>query len=291
MSALTEGSTNALSEQAVWFITGCSTGFGRELASRVLAQGGRAVVAARDPASVKDLVEAAGDRAIGVRLDVTRADEIAAAVKAADDVFGRIDVLVNNAGFGYLSAVEEGEDAEVRAMFEANFFGAAALIRAVLPGMRMRRSGRVVNITSVGGLVGNPGSGYYAATKFALEGLGEALSRETEELGIKVINVEPGPFRTDWAGRSLKQTRRPIADYDALAGRRRAGIAQRSGKQPGDPARAAEVIIEAVQSPQPPLHLVLGSAALELIRGKLSSLTAEVDTWRDRSAWTDNPVD
>ncbi|WP_277183783.1 oxidoreductase [Caballeronia sp. BR00000012568055] len=282
--------SKAFDKQAVWFITGCSTGFGRELASAIIARGGRAVVAARDPASVKDLVEGAGERAIAVKLDVTRADEVAAAVQAARDAFGRIDVLLNNAGFGYLAAVEEGDDEDIRAVFEANFFGAAAMIRAVLPGMRERRTGHVVNITSVGGLVGNPGSGYYAASKFALEGLGEALARETEGLGIKVTNVEPGPFRTDWAGRSLKQARQAIDDYDAIAGRRRASIAEKSGKQAGDPARAAEVIIEAVHAEKPPMHLVLGGAALELTRGKLASLTADLDTWRDRSAWTDNPI-
>jgi len=273
----------------VWFITGCSTGFGRELASAVIGKGWRAVVAARDPDSVADLVERAGDRAIAVRLDVTRADEIRAAVDDAHAAFGHIDVLVNNAGFGYLSAMEEGEDDEVRAMFETNFFGAAAMIRAVLPRMRERRSWHVVNITSVGGLVGNPGSGYYAATKFALEGLGEALARETETLGIKVTAVEPGPFRTDWAGRSLKQTRNVIDDYAQTSGVRRAAIAQRSGKQPGDPARAAQVIIEAVTSAEPPGHLVLGGPGLELVRTKLAKLTAEIDAWQARSEWTDSP--
>jgi NAD(P)-dependent dehydrogenase (short-subunit alcohol dehydrogenase family) len=278
------------SDTPVWFITGCSTGFGRELAAAVIGKGWRAVVAARNPDSVADLVARAPERAIAVRLDVTRAEDIQAAVAKAHEAFGQIDVLVNNAGFGYLAAVEEGEDDEVRAMFEANFFGAAAMIRAVLPRMRARRSGHVVNITSVGGLVGNPGSGYYAATKFALEGLGEALARETEALGIKVTAVEPGPFRTDWAGRSLKQTRHPIEDYAAGAGTRRAAIAERSGKQPGDPARAAQVIIEAVTAPEPPGHLVLGGPGLELVRGKLARLTAEIDTWHDRSAWTDNPA-
>jgi NAD(P)-dependent dehydrogenase (short-subunit alcohol dehydrogenase family) len=282
--------SNASNESPVWFITGCSTGFGRELASAVIARGWRAVVAARDPASVEDLIGRADGRAIAARLDVTLEDEIAAAVAAAQEAFGRIDVLVNNAGFGYLAAVEEGEDAEVRAMFEANFFGAAALIRAVLPGMRERRSGHVVNITSVGGLVGNPGSGYYAATKFALEGLSEALARETEDLGIKVTAVEPGPFRTDWAGRSLKQTQHPISDYDAIAGRRRASISGMSGKQAGDPARAAEVIIEAVTSTQPPAHLVLGRAGLELVRGKLARLNADLDAWQERTVWADNPT-
>jgi NAD(P)-dependent dehydrogenase (short-subunit alcohol dehydrogenase family) len=282
--------SNASNESPVWFITGCSTGFGRELASAVIARGWRAVVAARDPASVGDLIDRADGRAIAARLDVTRDDEIAAAVIAAHEAFGRIDVLVNNAGFGYLAAVEEGEDAEVRAMFEANFFGAAALIRAVLPGMRERRSGHVVNITSVGGLVGNPGSGYYAATKFALEGLSEALARETEDLGIKVTAVEPGPFRTDWAGRSLKQTQHPIGDYDAVAGRRRASISGMSGKQAGDPARAAEVIIEAVSSTKPPAHLVLGQAGLDLVRGKLARLNADLDTWQERTVWADHPA-
>ena len=273
----------------VWFITGCSTGFGRELAEEVIGRGWRAVVTARDPDSVADLVARAKDRAIAARLDVTRREEIKSAVDAAHAAFGHIDVLVNNAGFGYLAAVEEGEEDEVRAMFEANFFGAAAMIRAVLPRMRERRSGHIVNITSVGGLVGNPGSGYYAATKFALEGLGVALARETEELGIKVTAVEPGPFRTDWAGRSLRQTRHPIDDYAQSSGARREAIAERSGKQPCDPARAVQVIVEAVTSDDPPGHLVLGSAGLELVRAKLARLTAEIDTWHERSAWTDNP--
>ncbi|WP_248324372.1 oxidoreductase [Caballeronia sp. Sq4a] len=279
------------SDSPVWFITGCSTGFGRELATAVIDRGWRAVVAARDPKSVEDLIERAQGRALPVQLDVTRADHIAAAVAAAHESFGHIDVLVNNAGFGYLAAVEEGEDDEVRAMFEANFFGAAAMIRAVLPRMRERRAGHIVNITSVGGLVGNPGSGYYAATKFALEGLGEALARETEGLGIKVTAVEPGPFRTDWAGRSLRQTRKPIDDYADVAGRRRAGIAQTSGKQPGDPVRAAQVIIEAVQSAEPPAHLVLGNAGMELVRTKLTRLARDLDAWQARSAWSDNPVE
>ncbi|SAL09985.1 short chain dehydrogenase [Caballeronia peredens] len=274
----------------VWFITGCSTGFGRELALAVIDRGWRAVVAARNPESVADLVARAPDRAVAVQLDVTRAAEIKSSVERAYAAFGQIDVLVNNAGFGYLSAVEEGEEDEVRAMFEANFFGAAAMIRAVLPRMRERRSGHIVNITSVGGLVGNPGSGYYAATKFALEGLGEALARETEELGIKVTAVEPGPFRTDWAGRSLRQTRQPIEAYAKTSGSRRAAIAERSGKQPGDPARAAQVIIEAVTSANPPGHLVLGGPGLELVRGKLARLTAEIDAWEARGAWTDNPA-
>jgi NAD(P)-dependent dehydrogenase (short-subunit alcohol dehydrogenase family) len=273
----------------VWFITGCSTGFGRELAEAVLQRGWRAVVTARDPSSVDALVDAAKGRAIAARLDVTRPDDVQHAVEQAYAAFGRIDVLVNNAGYGYLAAVEEGEDDEVRQMFEANFFGAVAMIKAVLPDMRKRRAGQIVNVTSVGGMVGNPSSGYYAATKFALEGLGESLSRETAELGIKVTTVEPGPFRTDWAGRSLRQTRKPIDDYASIAGARRAMVTARNGNQPGDPRRAAEVIIEAVSSPQPPAHLVLGSLGLEMVRNKLARVAADVDAWEKSSRWTDNP--
>jgi NAD(P)-dependent dehydrogenase (short-subunit alcohol dehydrogenase family) len=274
----------------VWLITGCSTGFGRELAIAVLRHGWRAVVTARDPARVAALAGAFPQQAIATRLDVTRPDEVAAAVARAETAFGRIDVLVNNAGYGYLAAVEEGEDDEVRAMFEANFFGAVNMIKAVLPSMRARRSGHIVNVTSVGGFIGNPASGYYAATKFALEGLSESLARETAELGIKVTAVEPGPFRTDWAGRSLKQTSRPIEDYASIAGKRRVQVVERSGKQPGDPMRAAEAIIAAVQSPTPPAHLVLGRSGLEMVRGKLARVAADLDTWEETTLWTDDPV-
>ncbi len=190
----------------VWFITGCSTGFGRDLAKLVLEKGWRAVVTARNPDTVQDFNTAYPDRALALKLDVTDPAQVAEAVKKAESSFGRIDVLVNNAGFGYLAAIEEGEDSEVRAMFETNVFGLAAMTRAVLPGMRQRRSGHIVNISSMAGLVGFPGVGYYNATKFAVEGLSEALAKEVEPLGIKVLVVEPGPFRTDWAGRSLKQT-------------------------------------------------------------------------------------
>ncbi|WP_233838664.1 oxidoreductase [Paraburkholderia sp. ZP32-5] len=274
----------------VWLITGCSTGFGRELASAVLKRGWRAVVTAREPARVAALADAFPQQAIATRLDVTRPDEVAAAVARAETAFGRVDVLVNNAGYGYLAAVEEGEDDEVRAMFEANFFGAVNMIKAVLPSMRARRSGHIVNVTSVGGFIGNPASGYYAATKFALEGLSESLARETAELGIKVTAVEPGPFRTDWAGRSLKQTGRPIDDYASIAGKRRVQVVERSGRQPGDPVRAAEAIIAAVQSATPPAHLVLGRSGLEMVRGKLARVAADLNTWEETTLWADDPV-
>jgi len=274
----------------VWLITGCSTGFGRELAGLALRRGFRVIATARDPARLRDLVADYPETAIALALDVTSRSQVTAAVATAESAFGRIDVLVNNAGYGYLAAIEEGEDDEVRAMFEVNFFGLVALTRSVLPGMRARRAGRIVNISSIGGLVGFPGSGYYNATKFAVEGLSEALSKELEPLGIPVTLVEPGPFRTDWAGRSLKQARQAIAAYDETAGARRAQISGRSGKQPGDPRRAAEAIIKAVELPQPPLHLVLGRLALETLRGKLSALAGEVDAWEAVTLGADFPA-
>ncbi|WP_345816171.1 oxidoreductase [Paraburkholderia sp. PREW-6R] len=273
----------------VWFITGCSTGFGREIAVAALEKGWRVVVTARQPDALKDFADRYGDRALVLELDVTQTSQIARAVEATLQHFGRIDVLVNNAGYGYLGAIEEGDDQDVRDMFEVNFFGVANTIKAVLPVMREQRAGHIVNITSVGGLVGNPGSGYYAATKFAVEGLSEALAAETAELGIKVTAVEPGPFRTDWAGRSLKQTRTPIDAYAASAGKRRAGIAAASGKQPGDPARAALAIIAAVQSPTPPGHLILGGDGLARVKGKLENLRAEIAAWEATTLSADFP--
>jgi NAD(P)-dependent dehydrogenase (short-subunit alcohol dehydrogenase family) len=286
MSSATSSSPSAT---PTWFITGCSTGFGRELARLVLDRGWRAVVTARDPAAVADLVEGR-EGALALQLDVTDPAQVNAAVKRAAEVFGRIDVLVNNAGYGYLSAIEEGEDAQVRALFETNFFGLVGVTKAVLPIMRAQGAGHIVNITSVGGLVGNPGSGYYAATKFAVEGLSEALARETAELGIKVMAVEPGPFRTDWAGRSLKQAPPALDVYAAIAGKRRAQIAQGSGQQPGDPVRAAQAIITAVTSSSPPGHLVLGSPGLAAVRAKLDRLTAEIDAWESVTVGADFPV-
>ena len=277
------------SSSPVWFITGCSTGFGRELARLVLDRGWRAVVTARNPAQVADLVQGHEDNALALKLDVTDDSQIEAAAKATQERFGQIDVLVNNAGYGYLAAVEEGEDQEIRAMFEANFFGLAAMTRAVLPGMRARRSGCIVNISSIGGLASFPATGYYHATKYAVEGLSESLALEVAPLGIKVVIVEPGPFRTNWAGPSIKQSGTRLEDYEATAGVRRAQTEARSGKQQGDPVRAAEAIITAVQSPEPPLHLVLGKPALEIGRKKLVALKENFDTWEATTLGADFP--
>lgn len=274
---------------AVWFITGCSTGFGRELAKVVLEGGGRAVVTARDPGKVADLVQGHEDRALAVALDVNDPAQVASAVREAEFKFGSIDVLVNNAGYGYLAAIEEGEDQEVRAMFETNVFGLVAMTQAVLPGMRAKGAGHIVNISSIGGLVGFPGSGFYNATKFAVEGLSEALALEVQPLGIGVTLVEPGPFRTDWAGRSLKMTAKSLDAYHETAGKRRDGISGYSGKQPGDPVRAAHAIIEAVRSPAPPLRLPLGKFAYETALKKLTDMHANFAAWESAARGADYP--
>ncbi len=272
-----------------WLITGCSTGFGRELASLVLARGWRAVVTARDVGKVADLVQGREDRALALALDVDQRAQVDSVVAQAEAKFGAIDVLVNNAGYGYLAAIEEGEDAEIRAMFETNLFGLIATTQAVLPGMRARRRGHIVNISSIGGLVSFPATGFYHATKYAVEGLSESLAQEVAPLGIKVTVVEPGPFRTDWAGRSIRQSATRIDDYAATAGARRSQTEERHGKQPGDPVRGAEAIIAAVQSDEPPLRLVLGKPALGLARGKLEALKQDFDAWEKTTLGADYP--
>jgi NAD(P)-dependent dehydrogenase (short-subunit alcohol dehydrogenase family) len=268
-----------LDSSPVWFITGCSTGLGRALAGHVLDRGWHAVVSARDPRTVADLVDAHGDRALALRLDVTDPEQVSAAVARAEDTFGRIDVLVNNAGYGYLAAIEEGEDAEVRALFEANVFGAVAITKAVLPGMRARRTGHIVNISSVGGLAAFGATGYYHATKFALEGLSESLAAEVAPLGIGVTIVEPGAFRTNWSGPSMRQSPIRIDDYAETAGKRRDATLATYGRQPGDPARAAEAVVAALEAEEPPLRLLLGTVALQIARGKLDALQRNLTDW------------
>jgi NAD(P)-dependent dehydrogenase (short-subunit alcohol dehydrogenase family) len=259
----------------VWFITGCSTGFGRELSVILLKRGYRVVATARDKAKVEDIAAGNPKNGLALALDVDKQGQIDAAVKAAEARFGRIDVLVNNAGYGYLAAVEEGDDADIRAMFETNFFGLAAMTRAVLPIMRDQKSGAIVNVSSVGGFIGFPGSGYYAATKFAVEGLSESLSKEVGPLGIKVIIVEPGPFRTDWAGRSLKTPRKPVDAYADTAIARRRQIQGISGSQAGDPVRASEAIIATVEKKDAHLRLPLGGVAYDAIAAEIAALRKE----------------
>jgi len=258
----------------VWFITGCSTGFGRELAKYALTRGYHTVVTARHPHDVKDLADL-GD-ALVLKLDVTDAEQVEAAVKAAEKHFGHIDVLVNNAGIGYFAAVEEGEEKLIHKLFDVNVFGLARMIRAVLPGMRKEKKGFIVNFSSIGGLCGFPSVGYYNATKFAVEGLSEALWQEVEPLGLKVMLVEPSGFRTDWAGRSAEQGKHRIEDYAETSGARRAQICDSSGKQAGDPVRAAQAVIKAVESRSPPHRLLLGNDAFTAAMGKVEELHREV---------------
>ena len=273
----------------VWFITGCSTGFGREAAKAVLDRGWRAVVTARDASKVADLAEGAGERALVQALDVDDQGSIDGAVKAATERFGRIDVLLNNAGYGYQSSVEEGVDAEIRAQFETNVFGLFALTRAALPVMRAQKSGHVLNVTSVGGLIGFASSGYYSATKHAVEGWSDALKAEVEPLGIKVTCVEPGPFRTDWAGRSLKQTSSTIPDYAETAKKRMETTSGYSGTQVGDPARAAQAMIAVTQQDRPPRHLVLGEFGWRAATAKLRERLEEIEGLRDAALAADFP--
>ena len=275
----------------VWFITGCSTGFGRALAKEVLAKGYRAAVAARNTDDVQDIVKNYPDTALAVRLDVTVNNEIKQAVEKTVKHFGHIDVLVNNAGIGDFASVEESEDAEVRRMFEINVFGLAKVTQAVLPLMRKQRNGHILNVASIGGLRGFPGLGFYNATKFAVDGLSEALSKEVAPLGIKVTIISPSGFRTDWAGRSAKDTTSKIDDYAGTAAKNMGDIRGYSGHQPGDPVRAAKAMIAVTEAEHPPLRLLLGAAALKGAYAKLDELKTDFDTWADTSTGADFPLE
>ena len=266
---------------STWLITGCSTGLGRALAEAVIQTGHNAVVTARDVMKVADLADTAPHRVLAVALDVTKPEQVTAAVQRAEERFGGVDVLVNNAGYGYRAAVEEGDDAEVRTLFETHFFGTVAMIKAVLPGMRARRSGAIVNISSIGATVTPVASGYYAAAKAAIEGISGALRGELAPLGISVTIVEPGAFRTDFAGRSLVESATMIDDYADTAGKRRKKNDTMHGNQAGDPAKAGAAIITAVESSEPPAFLLLGPDALALYRARSrnGSSSPAAPTW------------
>ena len=270
-----------------WLITGCSSGLGRALAEAVLKAGLNAVVTARNPAAVQDLVIPYPETGLAVALDVTDAGQVQAVVRDAERRFGAIDVLVNNAGYGYRGAVEEGDEAEVAALFATNVAGTVATIKAVLPSMRARRSGCILNISSIAGRLAAPGSGYYSASKFAVEGLSDALRKEVGPLGIKVMVVEPGAFRTEFAGHSLKQASARIADYASTAGPRRKENDRTHGTQPGDPARAARLLIDVVQGGELPFRLLLGSDAVRVVGGEMEAQRQEFEAWKARSASTD----
>lgn len=280
----------AFSEDTVWFVTGSSSGLGHEIARMALARGWRVVLAARQPEALASLANQYPETAMTVRLDVTEPASVAAAVKAAQARFGQIDVLVNAAGYGYLAAIEEGEDDAIRAQFETNVFGLLALTRAVLPGMRARRSGHIVNFSSLGGLVAFAATGYYHATKFAVEALSESLAHEVKPLGIAVTIVEPGAFRTEWAGRSMIASQTIIDDYAETAGKRRAATKSVSGHQPGDPVKGAAAVIAALESDVPPLRLLLGKSALDVALKRLDALRTNFEAWRDLTEGTDFPA-
>jgi NAD(P)-dependent dehydrogenase (short-subunit alcohol dehydrogenase family) len=273
----------------VWLITGCSTGFGRELAKYTIEQGNKVGVGSRNTADVQDIIIGNEDNAIAIELDVTKPEQIKAAVQQTVEAFGRIDVLVNNAGIGYFGAIEESEDEQVRRMFEINVFGLAKMTQEVLPIMRAQRSGHIVNISSIGGLVSFPAVGFYNATKYAVDGLSESLAKETQPLGIKVTIVAPSGFRTDWAGRSANDSNIKIDDYQNTAGANQQSIRGYSGNQPGDPVRAAKAIVKAVESENPPLRLLLGQAALKGARNKLEQLRRDYDAWEETTVGADFP--
>jgi len=271
----------------VWFITGCSTGLGRALAESIIARGWRVVATARDRTGIAEMQQGAPDRVLALALDVNQQADIDAAVDAARTKFGRIDVLVNNAGYGYQSTVEEGEEAEIRAQFDTNVFGLFAMTRAVLPLMRAQKKGNIINITSVAGLIGYPGSAYYAASKHAVEGWSDGLRAEVLPLGIGVTCIEPGPFRTDWAGRSLRQTTSQIADYAETAGKRLASTKETSGAQSGDPVRAAQAMISIARGADAPRHLVLGAWGFKAVVERMEERVREIEKQRDLSLSAD----
>jgi len=276
-----------MNENKVWLVTGCSTGFGRYIATALLNEGQRVVVTARKTQQIEDLA-ALGDALI-LPLDVTDSEQAQQVVQAAERHFGRVDVLINNAGIGYFSSVEDSADDAVRRMFEVNYFGTANMIRAVLPGMRQRRAGMIVNLTSVGGLVGFEAVGHYCATKFAVEGLSESLRAEVTPLGIAVMTVQPSAFRTEWAG-SSDAAQAVAEDYQATAGAAMRAYQQSTGKQAGDPARAAAAIYTAVTCATPPARLLLGNEAYEAAQDKVATMAREFSAWESVARGADFPT-
>ena len=263
----------------VWLISGCSTGFGREIAISALEAGDMVAVTSRNTEDIRDICNKYPSTSVALNLDVTYTDQIIECVRNVISKFGRIDVLVNNAGYGYLSAIEEGEGEEVSKLFNTNFFGALELTKQVLPVMRNQKFGRIINNSSQAGLMANPGTGYYSASKFALEGLMEALDKEVRPLNIFVTSVQPGAFRTDWSGRSMKKSKINITDYDENVRSRINMIAESDGKQPGDPKKAAKIIFDLTRYEDPPNKLLLGAGVLSAYREKLDHIEKELDTY------------
>jgi len=279
--------TSQSNRNRVWFITGTSQGFGRELVRAALQRGDSVTATSRNPQAVTAAFPGAADRLLTASMDLRDPAQISSVVERTIKKFGRIDILVNNAGYGVTGAVEEASDIEIANVYETNVFGLLRVTRAVLPHMRKQHSGHIVNLSSIGGLTGMPGWGIYNSTKFAVEGLSEALAAELAPLDIGVTIVEPGPFRTDFLGGSLVKTANKMADYEATAGKTRASAAERNRKQQGDPALAADAIVQAVTSPNPPLHLVLGKFAYDRMTQKLEDFRKEMENWRELGLNTD----
>jgi NAD(P)-dependent dehydrogenase (short-subunit alcohol dehydrogenase family) len=274
----------------VWFITGSSTGFGYLLAKEALRRGDRVIATARDASKLDDLLKQHPDTARIFALDVTQPAEIESVAQQAIAAFGHIDVLVNNAGYGVNGAIEEVSEDEFEPMFQTNIYGLIRTTRAFLPHFRQRRSGHIFNLSSIGGLIGGAGWGFYNVTKFAVEGFSEALAAELKPLGTQVTVVEPGPFRTDFLGRSGKLAAKELPEYKDTAGKAREYLETQSGKQPGDPQKAVEAIITAADSPNPPLHLILGKIALTRFRDKLAQWDKEIAAWEPVTVGADFPA-
>ena len=272
MDALTKAASR------IWFVTGCSSGLGRALCERLLENGARVVCTARDVNAIADLRQRFGERAIILPLDVTNPDSVQSAVQSALARTGAIDVVVNNAGYGLVGALEEVDEEAMKAAFDANVYGAYRVTRAVLPHMRERGSGHILNVSSMMGFIGAPGFCFYSATKFAVEGMTEALAGEVAGFGIKVTLVEPGPFRTDFRSRSMKEVP-PMDAYADTVGKFRRTLRETDGQQPGDPHRAAEAMMTIVGSDDPPLRLPLGEICLNGMRAKLGRVKDELDRW------------
>jgi NAD(P)-dependent dehydrogenase (short-subunit alcohol dehydrogenase family) len=277
------------SKGRTWFITGASTGFGRLLAEEVLKAGDAVIATARKLDKIADLERQYPQKAKALVLDVTDAGQVDSAVTQAFAQFGQVDVLVNNAGYGVAGAIEEVSESEFIPMFETNVFGLIGVTRAFLPHLRRQRSGHILNLSSIGGLIGSAGIGFYNSAKFAVEGLSEALAAELAPLGIHVTIVEPGPFRTDFLGRSGVIAATRIADYNNTAGNMRKYFAENDGKQPGDPLRAVHAMMQVVESPTPPLRLLLGRSALQRVRTKLDNWQKEIAAWESVTVGADFP--
>lgn len=270
-----------------WLITGCSGGFGRQIAQEAAARGDNVVATARNPEGLQDLAGQFPQSLRIAALDVTRPETIRDAVALAEEAFGRLDVLVNNAGHGFMGAIEEATPDEYRPLFDVNVFGLIETTRIALPLMRRTGGGRIVNLSSGAGIIGMGGHGYYNATKFAVEGLSEALAQEVAPMGIRVLIVEPGPFRTDFLGRSIAVARQRIEDYSATGGAARLYREGNDGRQAGDPAKAVAVMLQAIDAEDPPLHLPLGPRAHELAERKIAAFRRDIDAWRSLSIATD----